>query len=89
MLTEEKRQAFMEKLVTLSDEQISAVENYVSALVGAEIAADTNEQYLTFLCGGQMFGIHISQVRQILQVPPITPLPRICLLHRRRYYESG
>lgn len=37
--------------------------------------ADVQKKYLTFWCGGQLFGISIAQVVQIIQVQPITPLP--------------
>lgn len=36
---------------------------------------DLLEKYLTFWCGGQVFGISIAQVVQIIQVQEITPLP--------------
>lgn len=76
MLTEENKQALIAKISKLSDSQLEAVERYVSELDKAKKgASETEKKYLIFQCAEQLFGINISQVVQIIQVPRITPLP--------------
>lgn len=73
MNMEEKRAALVEKISSLSDEQLKAMEEHLTELLQTD--GRTEQRYLTFQCGGQTFGIHISNIRQILQLPEITPLP--------------
>lgn len=64
------------QLSTLSTEQAEAVREYLRELsASGEGQAAQAPKYLTFLCCGQMFGLDIRQVIQIIRIPPITPLP--------------
>lgn len=74
MLTQEKRDVLLEKIASLSDEQLERLDQQLDQLL-EENDSTTEQRYLTFQCGGQTFGIHISHIRQILQLPQITPLP--------------
>jgi purine-binding chemotaxis protein CheW len=76
MQNNEIQQELASRLSALSEEQAEAVREYLQGLSPLdEEETDANTKYLTFQCGGQMFGIGIRQVIQIIRVPSITPLP--------------
>ena len=57
-------------------EHIKAVQQYIQELDQTDLQHEEQQnQYLTFSCCGQILGINIRQVVQILQMPQITPLP--------------
>lgn len=64
------------QLSQLSSDQMEAIAAYLRELTGEENShAEDSSQYLTFWCDGQLFGIGIAQVIQIVQMKDITPLP--------------
>lgn len=73
MLSEEKRETLLENISSLPDDKLRELEEHLAELLKS--GSDAEQRYLTFQCGEQTFGIHISRVRQIIQLPPITPLP--------------
>lgn len=76
MLVEERKQQLALQISNLSNDQVEAVETYLLELFNVQTDySETGKKYLAFLCGDQLFGIHVSQVVQIIQVLPITPLP--------------
>lgn len=64
------------QIARLPPEKIEEVRQYIQELGQAEAQyREQQHKYLTFLCCGQMFGVHIRQVIQILQITQITALP--------------
>lgn len=76
MSEQERKNDLALQISKLRCDQIEAIEEYIQQLSGEQNAQESiSEKYLTFWCGEQLFGICISQVVQIIQVPEITPLP--------------
>lgn len=63
-------------LSQLSGDQIEAITDCLRELTGEDNSSvEAANQYLTFWCDNQLFGIGIGQVIQIVQMMDITPLP--------------
>lgn len=73
---QEKMDEIALQLSKLQNDQREEIEEYIKRLSGVQNAQEfISEKYLTFWCGEQLFGVCISQVVQIIQVPKITPIP--------------
>lgn len=70
-------QNLAEQISKLSSDQIEAMADYLRELSEAENSpSEVENQYFTFWCDGQLFGIGVKQVIQIVQMENnITPLP--------------
>jgi purine-binding chemotaxis protein CheW len=44
--------------------------------LGAELPAGTAPLALVFAIGSRLFGLPLGSVREVIRVPPITPIPR-------------
>lgn len=78
MKEQERKDGLALKISKLRGNQLEAMEEYIQQLEGLPDAQEAiSEKYLTFWCGEQLFGICISQVMQIIQVPEVTPLPDV------------
>ncbi len=77
---QELRQDIAFQISRLPEDQIQAVGEYIRELTQTqEEQTGISQKYLTFWCDDQLFGICIAQIMQIIQVPPITPLPNASL----------
>lgn len=75
---QERKNDLALKISKLQGGQLEAIEEYIQQLTELPDAQEAiSEKYLTFWCGEQLFGICISQVMQIIQVPEVTPLPDV------------
>lgn len=63
-----------QQLSQLSEEQLQAVQLYLQSL-SQEDSTDRMQKYLSFSSCGQVFGLSIDQVVQIIRIHQITPLP--------------
>ena len=75
MKEQEIKDSIVSQLSKLSGEQLEAIMAYLQILTGEDIESKVSNQYLTFWCGNQLYGLEISQVVQIVQMTDITPLP--------------
>jgi purine-binding chemotaxis protein CheW len=76
MQSYELQQEIAAQLAGLTGEQAEAVREYLQQLSASGGEGEkTDNKYLTFLCCGQVFGMDIRQVIQIIRIPSITPLP--------------
>jgi len=70
------RDEIISQIETLSGSQLENVRDYLQILMEKETGPeDLLSKYLTFWCGGQVFGIAIQKVVQIIPTTKITPLP--------------
>lgn len=76
MQEQNARDEVVSQIERLSDSQMESVRRYISELTEeANSQADLLSQYLTFWCQGQLFGIGINKIIQIISMTKITALP--------------
>ncbi len=72
---QDRKNDLAKQISKLQGDQMEAIEEFIREVSDRQNAQDTVlDKYLTFWCDEQLFGLCISQVMQIIQVPQIPPM---------------